>query len=555
METNNFKNLQFVRCNSIFSAPRAIVAYIGSFLSLEESILLADSNKKVKSDIFSGKLQIHFLITNVANFNQFLIHNPGISSLELFIADVIADGKVCFDKIKTKNDFPILRDFFGKITALELNCQYPDINWFNELLHLQMLEMAGSVVDISVCDKFPSLRKLKLRNYNATFSNQVLSSLPLEELTVKSSPYFNFNNLTLPMLRHITLDSFTTSTIPSFEGCPNLTSIELHRIMPTILEPLSELKQLKEFHLDTDLMDYYPFIKLDFLTNCVSLMKLTLIGINVDSVDPLITCKSLEEICITDADRLVDISALTRLSHLRILTICSENLDICNITTFPSRLEILQLTGKKMNGNIHFTSKLSQLKLDFRNYMNNLSFLNNKLVQDNLTMLSLDNFLLDIGIKYLMGCKELRFLLVGGVTNKNARVFTTLRKLRSICIKYSTFTNLNKLKNCTYIMYINLSDNPHLTDISGIGNFPLLQSIYCENCPKISNFYAFAQCPGLSSITLVNCGIVPLTAFKHCRDLNRLFIDNSIITKEQILNAPDTEPRPILVRDDGYILS
>ena len=294
---------------------------------------------------------------------------------------------------------------------------------------------------------------------------------------------------------------------------------------------------------------------MNFIGNCKNLIKLDLVGVNVNNIDILSTCPALQILHLIDVEDLVDISVITKLTYINEIVIYSNKLDICNISIFPCNLTILFLTGDRMNGNMRFTSKLQQLKLDFQHYANGLSFLNTNLIADNLIMLDLGGYIL-LEIQYIANCINLEDITLTGVTDNNARLFINLTKLKAVCIKDSSLTNLNKLRNCTQLIYLTLTNNLYLTDITAIGNFSLLENFYYENCPIITNFNILARCTNLVTVSLTSPNNVALSIFKRCQNLVHLYLNNTIISKEEILAAckQEDDDMPILISSEGYIM-
>jgi hypothetical protein len=371
------------------SCANIIITHIGTFLTLKEQIQVAASSKKIKANVFCGTFNVTFPIQNLINFKQFLSSNSNLKSLNLHIE--INSTKENSTKEKSSEEklpssgLLTLQEFFPKITNLDLKCTYPEFHWFSSLTNLKNLSIGNCKANLFSSDNFPvvdqlnnfpRISQLTLYNYKNIFYTDGLRILPLEQLTLNACKYIELDRLTdFVHLKQLSIKDCESKSvvIPSFRGCYSLQSITLEGIIPSKLEPLSELKELKEFYLETGPKTKRQKINLDFLQNCKTLTSLTLIRVNITDVSIFNTCPCLKKVWLLKTINLVDISPLTQLPDIREIRVISTSLDISNVVTFPSTLIRLELSGKIMDGNINFTSKMKEIRFKFNEYKNGLS--------------------------------------------------------------------------------------------------------------------------------------------------------------------------------------
>jgi hypothetical protein len=569
--SNNLETQTPSRFN-ITSCTGVVITCVSKFLSFEQLVEFAAANKQIKKDAYSFPFPLCSPVRNLVSLRNFLANNPNLNPLSLNLqienSSPNQEEKISLNQeekksssnqsevsslLNQKEGLWLFQDFFPKIICLDLICTYPDPECFTHLTKLEGLALFNCKVDISVCTKFPMVKKIILKDYPSEFSSKVLRSLPLEVLDMDTCPLIKLDELTdLPNLRQLTIRNIKL-IVPAFKGCDNLQILELENVMAVSIEPLHTLKSLKEFLLTADLTYNYPLLVLDFLQNCKSLTSIVLARFNLINVNPLSTCPCLERIRINRADNLVDISSLVQLSCIKSIAVFSEKLDITNIIAFPPTVVELKLFGKRMNGNVSFPSKMEELNLEFEEYIGVMSCLDSPLLRENLRVLSLEEFKLGgEEEKHIAKLTKLEELHVSGVTGMNVHLFNNLIHLHTIGIYHSTIFSLDGLRNCSKVRNLRLSNNPGLVDIQGIKNFPLLEEVDFEVCPMIINIELVAECPKLIFAEFIRCGNIFPGRFKQCLNLERIRINGHNVTREQLLKYGEEDVLPILVRSKNF---
>lgn len=521
---------------NIASATRVVICTIGDFLAFKDQGEFAMSSKKIKTDVFSSSLYFHdSRVKNLSNLKDFLSSNSGLTSLNL----AVSTENSLEDKSST--DFGLLSEFFPKISFLELECYSPDPEWFSSLTKLKTLLLTDCAVDVFSTENFPKISKLSLRNYTAPLSYEVLRSLPLRLLEVDASAQVDLHQLTnLVDLDTMFITDVEHAQIPCFEGCSNLRAVSISKLRSLGIQPLHTLPSLQHFQLQ----DVRDDISLYFLQNCRSLKIVLLSKVTVTDLTPLATCVSLEKIFITDTHNLRDISPIMTLPSIREITIFSAELDTSNISIFPSTLTCVRLSGKTMGGNFRFNSQMEEITFEFKTYKGKLSFLNTKLLRKSLTTLNLADYTLeDAEEKHIAKLVNLQTVSLMEITKANIGLFTNLTKLEQISIWGINVSDLDELKNCTNVKSLFIFDGQHLSDIKAIKSFPFLNSVCCQNCPALTSVEYLAECPFLSEVSFVKCGITSFIPFKMWPYLQKIQINSRSLTKDELLTYSEKQER------------
>jgi hypothetical protein len=494
-----------------------ILYKVTTFLTQEETLILATTDKQLKSIIFSSPfpLLISPPITAILSFSTFLSHNP-----------LLAIGfSVNFDNI-TKTGFQILEPFFNKIIQLQISMTYFEPSWCEWFTKLQKLHCIGCNIDF---DHLPhnNLKEVILENCLAKF----YIDKPLPQLISLTLSYCTIANL-----------------IPKLGNISNLQKLVCIKCDSTnYFEDLPTLFHLKELEIKTT----SNIANLDFLLKYPSLQKLSLDGASmrvqnlVCTPNSLKTCLNLEEITLVNVETL-NLNLITSLPLVRKITLEDSTLNLTNII-FPSQLEELSLINCSTQGNLTFSPlcKLRLLNLYETQDNGEVQYLKDCPLLEELNLgcefIPLDQ------VQYCSNLTKLRKLTVSRIELGTCLLLPFHSTLTELCLldcgiiiqekinmESNTLTvsekglNLDEIKSCVSLRKLSIESYVELVNFEAVKYLPFLEEISLRN-HSLEDISPLALCKTLRIVRFRRCSIHNLEVLSACPNLKEFYFKDGQI--------------------------
>ena len=276
-------------------------------------------------------------------------------------------------------------------------------------------------------------------------------------------------------------------------------------------------------------------VSLDDLQHLTYLEKLTISGVNIDSLDFLASLTKLKELTITDCSISASLAPITAARELRSLTLSG-----CGLSTIADLAAAQSLVSLDLSSNaIGDISPLSDMSMLTRlnlahNALKDLSALSNlvKLEELNLSYNSISS------VSAVSVCSNLAKLDITSNSVSDLSPVASLPKLTHLYAGYNSLSDVSVLSGCTQLEDLSVSNNV-LTDISPLytlNNLKYLDFSYND----ITAMPAFSAGCALVTVNGEYNKLTDISSLGGMENLNYVYMDyNEISDISFLVNCPN----------------
>jgi hypothetical protein len=369
-----------------------------------------------------------------------------------------------------------------------LNMSWQD--YFSEVVLQRPVENLRLMPDKQQLSYIKSIKKLKLDNNDECGSGpfyiaqlQDLNGIAqLTELEELSCDYMQIRDLRpLMKLKKLKSLSLNHTQLESLEGLDNLSALKWLDISvqgkDLDLKPLSKIRNLEELYLEADKLESF-----DDLRSSLKLKKLVVRIPDLRSIRGLDALFNLEHLSIKAEQSEIDLRPLARLSKLTYCNLQAYGLNFMQVLASSTKLKYLTVSSQNNSFNANILNTLSlveelEIQATEINAPERIGQLRNLKA---LSIGKLDSF----DFRQINNCKQLFNLKVVVNRPMNMKALASFPKLARLSIESNSIQTIMNIPVITGLTHISINSS-QLSDLQGLGRFPLLYSADFSNCQNL----------------------------------------------------------------------